>query len=379
MNLDRHPFFTPWKDPTSGALSYLLTERVAPVQQAFYFVNPGASDDERYLWFYCGHPPGGQHTLGVVCLDPARPFIRHFPGTQFAAETPLVLPGGEACLFGLGACVWEQPLKGEPVLRYTLPSDFVANRPVHRIATHLTVSADRRTLLLDVDIGDEWSIVLADLIDGSTRVLKTFGRKYNHAQFHPTDPARFVIAQDWWIDAATGRRYGYDCRSWIMSTDARRFDYVAAQGHYQHTGHASHEWWSPDGALCWVDYVRGVQRVREASDAAESVWSRPLCHAHGDRTGRYWCADQTPYAWQHRPCEVLFFDRVRNLEVPIANALPPPCVDRSLLHIDPHPRFTPRDTLVNYTTTVRGTIDVALAPVAGLTSLPADRWRPPPV
>ena len=379
MSLDRHPFFTRWNDPVSGAPSFVLTERVAPVQQAFYFVNPGASADERWLWFYCGHPPGRTHTLGVVSLDPARPFIRHFPGAQFDAETPLVLPSGDSCLFGLGADIWEQPVDGPAILRYSLPPDLVANRPVHRIATHLTFSADGRHLILDTEIGNEWSVVLADLADRSTRLLKTFGRKYNHVQFHPTDPRRFVIAQDWWVDRATGRRYDYDWRSWIMDTEGRRFDSVASQGYNGHGGYASHEWWAPDGSLCWVDYARGVCRVREAGDAAETVWGpRPLCHAHGDRSGRYWCADQTPYGWKERPCEVLFFDRTGQRELAIASGLPAPCVDRALLHIDPHPRFTPRDTWINYTTTALGGVDVALTPVESLTALPPERWRSVP-
>lgn len=338
-DLHRHPYFTRWEDPVSGAASFILTERVAPVQQAFYFVNTGCADDGRHLWFYCGHPPGRQHTLGVVGLDPNRPFIRHFPAAQFVAETPLVLPRGDSCLFGMGSDVWEQPLEGDPILRFSLPADFTAGRPVHRIATHLTLAADGHTLLLDVDIGNEWCVVLADLRDRSLRVLKQFGQKYNHAQFHPTDPDRFLIAQDWWVDPATGRRYEYDLRTWIMSRDGLRFDPVVCQGHYKHTGYASHEWWAPDGSLCWVGYVRGVFRVREAADAAEPVWApRPLCHAHGDRSGRYWCADQSPYIWKQQPCEVLFYDRERNRELPIASALPAPCVDRSLLHIDPHPR-----------------------------------------
>ena len=39
-----HPFnsrlFTPWRDPVSGVESFILTARVAPVQQSFYYVTP---------------------------------------------------------------------------------------------------------------------------------------------------------------------------------------------------------------------------------------------------------------------------------------------------------------------------------------------------
>src|SRR5207237_3451011 len=93
---------------------------------------------------------------------------------------------------------------------------------------------------------------------------------------------------------------------------------------------------------------------------------RPLCHAQCDATRRYWCADQTPYKWNERPCEVLFFDRTLGKEVAIASALPAPPHPRGLFHIDPHPQFSPKATYVCYTTTVLGKVDVALAPVAPL-------------
>ena len=68
-----HPYFTPWIDPVSGMVSYVLTEQVAPVQQSFYFTNVSVSRDERWLWFYTAFPPNPHRMLGVVSLDPARP------------------------------------------------------------------------------------------------------------------------------------------------------------------------------------------------------------------------------------------------------------------------------------------------------------------
>ena len=48
-DLSRHPFFETWTDPQTGAVSYILKERVAPIQQVFYFTNPGFSPDGEYL------------------------------------------------------------------------------------------------------------------------------------------------------------------------------------------------------------------------------------------------------------------------------------------------------------------------------------------
>ena len=52
---NRH-LFTPFTHPESGITFHILTRKVAPVQQGFYFVNDSMSADGRYLWFYCAFP-----------------------------------------------------------------------------------------------------------------------------------------------------------------------------------------------------------------------------------------------------------------------------------------------------------------------------------
>jgi hypothetical protein len=99
---------------------------------------------------------------------------------------------------------------------------------------------------------------------------------------------------------------------------------------------------------------------------AVHVWQGPLCHAHCDATRRYYCADESPYKWDRQPCKVLFYDRARGKEIAIASGMPQPPYPRNYYHIDPHPHFSPQGNYVIYTTTVRGQVDVALAPVAGI-------------
>ena len=59
IDLDHSKLFTPWKNPETGVTIYLMTHKVAPVQEAFYFVNASMTGDARYLWFYCAFPPSG--------------------------------------------------------------------------------------------------------------------------------------------------------------------------------------------------------------------------------------------------------------------------------------------------------------------------------
>ena len=45
-DLSESKLFTAWTDPQSGLTSYILSQKVAPLQQSFYFVNDGMTRDE---------------------------------------------------------------------------------------------------------------------------------------------------------------------------------------------------------------------------------------------------------------------------------------------------------------------------------------------
>ena len=63
--LDDSQLFTAWRHPETGVRFHILTEKVVPIQQGFYFVNDGMSADGRYLWLYCGYPPSPGRTPGA--------------------------------------------------------------------------------------------------------------------------------------------------------------------------------------------------------------------------------------------------------------------------------------------------------------------------
>jgi len=369
MQLDEHPYFVKWTDPQTGIASYILNERVAPIQQGFYFTNPSISKDEKWLWFYAAFPPGDRKTLGVVSLDPANPFIRHYPQAQFTGASPMLDDDGTAVFFTMGDSVYRMTLDGETRVVCTLDPDYIKRRPLTRLATHLTRSADGKYFLLDGQLADFWFIALGDIETGGVKVLHEFGRHYNHAQFSTTDPKLFLIAQDWWIDRASGNYFPYEQRIWLMDTEQTIFEPLLLSDWYGHGTMASHEWWSADGLICWTDYATGVYECEvKFSGPREKVhvWRGPLCHSHCDPTRRYWCADESPYKWDKQPCEIKFYDRERGREIDIVTAMPKPPMGRNPYHLDPHPYFSPQGTYVAYTTTVRGLADIAVTPVAGV-------------
>ena len=64
IDLNNSDLFNPVTHPASGVTIYVLKSKVAPVQEAFYFVNDSMSADGRYLWFYCAFPPSGNAGMG---------------------------------------------------------------------------------------------------------------------------------------------------------------------------------------------------------------------------------------------------------------------------------------------------------------------------
>lgn len=366
IDLRDHPFFELWVDPQSGIESFVLTERVAPVQQSFYFTNVGISPDEKWMWFYAAFPPATYRTLGAVGLDPTDPQILHFPSAQFSSVSPMVAPESDSAYFCLGRSVWRQPLVGEPEVICALDGEFVNRRAFGPLATHLTMSADGKYFLLDGAVGGHWFVGLGDRESGEVRILKELARNYNHAQFSTTDPELFLIAQDWWHDHVSGQYFDYDHRIWLMDVGQTRFEPLCPTDWYRHGSAATHEWWSADGLICWVDYREGVFEYDLERRQACKVWQGPLCHAHCDPSRQYWCADQSPYTWKEKPCEVRFYDRAAGREINIVTALPLPPYGYGQYHLDPHPQFSPKGTWVIYTTTVQGKVDVALTPVQGI-------------
>ena len=153
FDLEHHPHFVPWVDPRSGIRTFLLNERVSPVQQTFYFVNPGISDDGRFLWFFSAWDPAPYRTLSVVSLDPKAPLIRNFPHAM-PDGNPLVAPEGDAIYFSMRQSVYKMDLTGKLTEIVKLDPDFIRGRRVGRLFSHLTLSADGKYFLLDGEIGN---------------------------------------------------------------------------------------------------------------------------------------------------------------------------------------------------------------------------------
>lgn len=358
--------FEKWVDPVSGVESHVLTRRIAPIQQTFYFTNSGFSADGRYLWLYCAFPPGGDAYYGrqLAVVDFAEQTVRHFPETQFMDASPFVDSATADVYWTTGLGVWKRgPAPKSAVERVGgFPEELARQRRPLRLATHLSRSADRKSFAIDAQIGTEWFV--GDLpLDGrgGFRLWQTFDRCYNHAQFSPTDPDILLIAQDGWIDPATGAEGETHDRLWLLQRGERAKPLVPTAP--APPSLRGHEWWDADGRHVWyIDYHGGTTRVDVSTGQRTLVWPNGHTHSHVDRAGRYLVGDiNVAEDWR-----IAFFNITTGKEVDIVSQLPMPAWPRRSYHIHPHPRFCLDDRYICYTTNVLGTIDVAIVPVSTL-------------
>ncbi len=137
----------------------------------------------------------------------------------------------------------------------------------------------------------------------------------------------------------------------------------------------------PGGEAAYVPVDDGVWRMGLDGSVEEVVrmplevlGGRHLFRLVTDLTrtadGRFFAGDQNPYhRTGARPCRVFFFDRETGRDVAVVSAMALPAMPPRQwrrYHLDPHPHFSPDGALLVYTTTVRGRVDVAVAPVEGL-------------
>lgn len=367
--------FASWKDPASGIESHLLARHAASLQQSFYYTNPSFSDDGRFLWIYCAFPPAGNANQGrsLAVVDFQLQEIRHCPETGFLDASPAVDPATGEVYWCSGVEIWKRgPLASDqPVLVNRFPQALALNRRPWRLATHLTFSADRKSLNIDAEIGRQFFVGHAPLDGGEVVIWQELDRAYNHGQFSPSDPDLQLVNQDSAVDPVTGACPNYENRMWLIRR-GEKIRPIFPDAAASDAGMHGHEWWSADGRHVWyIHYGRGVMRVDpfKPEPRPELMWaSDTVSHAHADATESYVVADCQPGA-ATGISKVIFYNRKTGREVSIVSHMPYPPDALRRYHVHPHPQFCLHDRYICYTTTVLGRVDVALVSVQSLVAL----------
>lgn len=363
-SLDDHPLFTTYSDPESGLKSYLLKHEIAPIQKHFYYTNAAVSADGRWLWVTCCYPPNQQKTLAAVSLNPAdNCHYEHYPEIGYSSESPLLSPDSDGCWFCCGDSIYRfYQSTGTVEMIATLPKSVHNGRHIVRLATHLSLSADGTHLLLDLEIGDRCAVATCDIATGDIEIITWFMARHDHGQFSPDDPDLFLIAQDQLAHPISGDFLHHHLRTFTMRTDGSAYRCINQEFPCSPFKGACHEWWSKPGHIAFIDYETGVWEHNLKTSTNTLIWSGPLCHAHCDSTGRYFCADQDPYRWSERACQVKAFDKETKQTWLIDAGMPEPFGGRNPYHLDPHPQFSPDGNYIVYTSTQLQAATVALIP-----------------
>jgi hypothetical protein len=367
IDLSNRRLFTPVTNPESDVTSYVLTRKVAPVQEAFYFTNDSISADGRYLWFYTAFPPSASaahgRTLGVLDFETQE--VRHFPDTQFGEASPYLATESGEIYWNYDRYVWKRgpQADGAAELVNAVPDDLIRGRQVLRAATHLTRSADGKEFFIDLGLQMQWLFGSLPLNGGDFQLWHRFDRLYNHAQFSPTDPNAVLFAEEFHSDPITGLTFPVVNRLWHIQRGGQPRPIL------QEPVAVTHEWWDPDGEHVWCTYKTETWRVRVSDGAVEKIAFPHHCwHSFSSQDGRWLVCDSiasTPWQRGGRS-NVYFLNRDSGQKITLANNPERADYAGRNYHIDPHPRFCLGDRYVVFTTTVLGAVDVAIVPTAAL-------------
>ena len=365
--------FSDYTDPQSNVCCHILTSRVAPLQEGFYFVNSSISPNNRFLWFYCCFPPAGHidwgRTLGVADLRHGT--VHHFPETAFGSCSPLVDSDGSVFWVTERAVCRRGPKPRDEVqIIALLPKDYFGERAVRCVATHLTLSADKKELFLDCHAGNLFFAGTVKIASGAFKLWKAFDRFYNHAQMHPNDPNLVLLAQDHFHDAYTGAKKAYKNRLWVLERNGK-FGPLFPQD-----TKVTHEWWDTDGEHIYAINNHdqfggpGIIRIARRTLDVKRMWKGTHWHAKDWNHGQYFVCDRTLKGFYRGcPSSVHFLNRDTGKEIAIISHNPEYQTHGSMYHVDPHPHFSPDGSLVIFTTTVMGRVDVAVTETSELVKL----------
>lgn len=353
--------FSEWRNPQNGLPSFVLTTRVAPVQRPFYFTSPSYVDGGRFLWFECAFPPeGGRDAVPVLgVVDFAEDAVRVYHETQHPTARPAVDLVSGRVYWANGSDIWGRGPEAQdrPFLVNRFPRELLQGRAVKRLATHLTLSADGRSLCMDAWIGEEVFIGVYPLDGSAPEIWQRTRTTFDHAQSHPLDPDLLLLAHEYWVDPTSGP---FDPQHRYHRIYTARKGEAAQPLLVEPVTHSGHEWWDASGERVWyVHYGVGIKSVNLRDRSETLVWSGHLAHGQSDAAGLHLIADSMadPVTCE---CRVQF----RNgLTGRVATLVDHPALRPELTqcrHLHPHPMFCLGDRYVCHSTLVHDRVDVAL-------------------
>jgi len=361
-------------DSKSGVPYYVLTAKACEYQQGFYFMNNSITNDGRYLWFYATENPiydGVNKQLGYVDFETDEIVICH--DTFFDFASPLIDDEtGDIYYTFKNGIFRRSPGKNQKAKLLCKPK---LDGYVSKLATHLTMTSDKKHFFLDARVGNRRFVQgLVNIETGDFEKWAESTHLTNHGQINPHDDTLALCAYDHMIDTDTGEAVripkdenGIYERLWLISKDGNR-KMIPAMHNY-----ATHEWWAGDGKkfyYCCDRYgIYGVD-LETGKDITILEGIDPW-HCHSTKDDKLFVYDEKKlerYGRWYRGCPaaVNLFNRETGKSVKIVTEMPEnghTPENPNNYHIDPHPRFSNNEKYIIFTTTELGSVDLAVAVV----------------
>jgi len=157
-------------EPSSGVVSYILESRIAENQQSLYFTQPSMTDDGRFIVFdVSGGERGNRKSLALADLrdDKLVPL-------EIRGSIPFLDTASAELYWFEDDGLYRMALSQEPRHKEKLcdiPEELrTAGERIRSLATHLTLSPDRRKAFMDARVDDRFIQGMLDIGSGAFEI-----------------------------------------------------------------------------------------------------------------------------------------------------------------------------------------------------------------
>ena len=360
-------------EPSSGVVSYILDSRIAENQQSLYFTQQSMTDDGRFIVFdVSGGERGNRKSFALIDFrdDKVVPL-------EIRGSIPFLDTGAADLYWFESDGLYRMVLTAEPRRKEKLcgiPEELRrAGERVRQLATHLTLSQDRRKVFMDARVDDRFIQGMLDIASGGFEVWGEEAVCVNHGQINPVNDRLALCAHETrWTD-------GNNVEHRIENVDGVYPRLLLVEPHGRRrivppmNNYATHEYWAADGKgfyYCSHGDEYGVIYCDLASGRQERLAPVRAAHATMTANRRYFTYDHSVGPW-YRGCawQVGFYNAASEKEVFIYAALPAFNTkdNPSKLHPDPHPQFVCGERYIICTINHGdGRMDLSVTPVGPL-------------
>lgn len=368
--------FRKFVEPKSGVVSYILDARIADNQQSLYFTQKSMTEDGRFIVLdISGGERGNKKSRALIDLlkDELVPL-------EIAGNIPFLDTESGTLYWFEPTGLYKMELRAvprKPELLCDVPPQLKAEgKNVMSLATHVTLTPDRKKVFMDARVDDKFIQGMLDIKSGQFEKWGEESVCVNHGQVNPVNDHLALCAHETrWTDTKNVEHRianvdGVYPRLVLVEPEGKR-RIVPPMNNY-----ATHEHWAADGKglyYCSMGKEYGVVYYDLATGKQERAAPVHATHATMTRDHRYFTYDNSVGKW-YRGCswQVGFYNSLTRKEVFLYTVLPAlnPIEKPSKLHPDPHPQFVCGDKYIICTINHGdGRMDLSVTPVAPLIEL----------